>query len=247
MIGLWATYSSAVLPRTGPDPALTADLEKAARAQGPTGELARRLLEALRATGEEREHRLDEATEWLRRHHPRRPRSGGDGRSAIRMWCGWAYDIGLSSGHSRADPIPVQRARERVRRGPSLAQSLKLRSSSTPKGQPQISPGRCPRRSPQLCSNIGSMGIIDKKIVVEKDTNLCLLWAHLARCTGRRGRSSGPPCEQHHARLDREGTGDRPVWHGPYPDPKPASPEPESPGLASPRAMSSSGSGSRRS
>jgi hypothetical protein len=70
MIGLWATYSSAVLPRTGPDPALTADLEKAATAQGPTGELARRLLEALRATGEERERRLDEATEWLRRHHP---------------------------------------------------------------------------------------------------------------------------------------------------------------------------------
>ncbi len=70
MIGLWATYSSAVLPRSGPDPALTADLEKAARAQGPTGELARRLLEALRATGEERERRLDEATEWLRRHHP---------------------------------------------------------------------------------------------------------------------------------------------------------------------------------
>ena len=70
MIGLWATYSLAVLPRTGPDPALTAELEQTARAEGPTGELAGRLLDALR-TGEEREreHRLDEATEWLRRHH----------------------------------------------------------------------------------------------------------------------------------------------------------------------------------
>ena len=46
MIGLWATYSLAVLPRTGPDPALTAELEQAARAQGPTGELAGRLLDA---------------------------------------------------------------------------------------------------------------------------------------------------------------------------------------------------------
>jgi hypothetical protein len=70
MIGLWATYSLAVLPRTGPDPALTAELEQAARAIGPTGELAGRLLDALRTAEErEREQRLDEATKWLRRHH----------------------------------------------------------------------------------------------------------------------------------------------------------------------------------
>jgi hypothetical protein len=81
MIDLWATYSLAVLPRSGPDSALSAELEKAARAQGPTGELAGRLLDALRATSEEREreHRLDEATEWLRRHHPQ----------AAEIWRGW--------------------------------------------------------------------------------------------------------------------------------------------------------------
>ncbi len=80
MIGLWATYSLAVLPRTGPDPVLTAELEEAARAQGPTGELAGRLLDALRTVEEQdREHRLDEATEWLRRHHPR----------ADEIWRGW--------------------------------------------------------------------------------------------------------------------------------------------------------------
>jgi hypothetical protein len=70
MIGLWATYSLAVLPRSGPDPTITAELEKSAQVANPTGELARRLLGALRATGEERERRLDEATGWLRRHHP---------------------------------------------------------------------------------------------------------------------------------------------------------------------------------
>jgi hypothetical protein len=70
MIGLWATYSLAVLPRSGPDPAMTAELERSARVPGATGELAARLLDALRATGEERERRLDEATDWLRRHHP---------------------------------------------------------------------------------------------------------------------------------------------------------------------------------
>lgn len=68
MIRLWATYSLAVLPRS--DPAMTAELEKSARDAGPAGELAARLLDALRATGAERERRLDEATHWLRRHHP---------------------------------------------------------------------------------------------------------------------------------------------------------------------------------
>jgi hypothetical protein len=70
MIGLWATYSLAVLPHGDPDPRPTAELENAAQGQGPTAELAARLLGALRAAGDERELRLDEATEWLRRHHP---------------------------------------------------------------------------------------------------------------------------------------------------------------------------------
>jgi hypothetical protein len=70
MIGLWATYSLAVLPRSGADPAMTAELERSARVTGPTGEMAARLLEALRATGADRERHLDEASAWLRRHHP---------------------------------------------------------------------------------------------------------------------------------------------------------------------------------
>ncbi len=70
MIGLWATYALAVLPRSGPDPAMVADLEKAARSHDADGELAALLLAALRSPEGERERRLDEATTWLRRHHP---------------------------------------------------------------------------------------------------------------------------------------------------------------------------------
>ena len=79
MIGLWATYSLAVLPRRGPDAGPTAELENVAKFGGPAAELAARLLVALRATGEERERRLDEATEWLRRHH----------RQSAEIWSGW--------------------------------------------------------------------------------------------------------------------------------------------------------------
>lgn len=79
MIGLWATYSLAVLPRGGPDPAPAAELETSAQVSDPTGELAARLLGALRAKGGEREQRLDEATFWLRRHHPQ----------AAEVWRGW--------------------------------------------------------------------------------------------------------------------------------------------------------------
>jgi hypothetical protein len=81
MIGLWATYALAALPRGAPDPAATESLERAARGQGPAAELAGRLLEALRSPGGEpgREGRLDEATLWLRRHHPQ----------AAAIWSGW--------------------------------------------------------------------------------------------------------------------------------------------------------------
>ena len=79
MIGLWATYAMAVLPRPGPDPEMAAELEKAAGAPGPDGELATMLLGALRAPQEELERRLDEATLWLRLHHPH----------AAQLWQGW--------------------------------------------------------------------------------------------------------------------------------------------------------------
>jgi hypothetical protein len=78
MTGLWAVYALAVVSRPGPDPEMTAELEKAASAPGPEGELAALLLAALRAPQEEREHRLDEATLWLRRHHPQ----------AVKIWQG---------------------------------------------------------------------------------------------------------------------------------------------------------------
>ena len=79
MIGLWATYSLAVLPRGGPDRVGSAELENAAHEPGPTAELATRLLAALRASGAARERLLDEATLWLRRHHPQ----------AAEIWRGW--------------------------------------------------------------------------------------------------------------------------------------------------------------
>ncbi len=79
MIALWATYSSAVMARGGPDAALAAELEKAAQAADANGELAARLLGALRVRGAEREQRLDEATFWLRDHHPQ----------AAEIWRGW--------------------------------------------------------------------------------------------------------------------------------------------------------------
>jgi hypothetical protein len=79
MIGLWAVYALAVLPPTGPDPAMTAELEKAAQAAGPNRELAAVLLGALHAPPGDRERRLDEATLWLRHHHPQ----------AAKIWQGW--------------------------------------------------------------------------------------------------------------------------------------------------------------
>ena len=79
MIRLQATYSMAVLSRSGPDHSPGADLEEASHAGGPTGELAAKLLGALRAAGGERERRLDEVTAWLRHHHP----------EAAEIWRGW--------------------------------------------------------------------------------------------------------------------------------------------------------------
>jgi hypothetical protein len=87
MIGLWATYALAAGSGTASDPARAAELEKSTATPGPIGELAAQLLGALRITPEERERRLDEATIWLRRHHPQ----------AAKVW----------QGRDARDPRPV--------------------------------------------------------------------------------------------------------------------------------------------
>ncbi len=79
MIDLWATYAMTVLPRGGPDPALAAALEEATHRPPPVGELATMLDAAKRARGEACDRQLDEATAWLRRHHP----------VSAEVWRGW--------------------------------------------------------------------------------------------------------------------------------------------------------------
>ncbi len=79
MIALWATYAMTVLPHGGPDPALAAELEESTRRSPPVGELATMLDAAKRAKGDDRDHQLDEATIWLRRHHP----------VSAEVWHGW--------------------------------------------------------------------------------------------------------------------------------------------------------------
>jgi hypothetical protein len=68
MIGLWANAGRAMLP--GGDSGAMAALELASKLSGPQGELARRLLAAIRAPQADRERQLDEATLWLRQHDP---------------------------------------------------------------------------------------------------------------------------------------------------------------------------------
>ena len=77
MIDAWANAARALMP--GSDAAGAAELEKASHQTGPYGELATRLLEAIHASTGERETRLDEATVWLRAHHP----------LAAKIWEGW--------------------------------------------------------------------------------------------------------------------------------------------------------------
>ena len=79
MIALWSTYAMTVLPRGGPDPALAAALEESTHRPAPFGELATMLDAAKRAKGKARDRQLDEATNWLRRHHP----------LAAEVWHGW--------------------------------------------------------------------------------------------------------------------------------------------------------------
>jgi hypothetical protein len=80
MIHLWATYAQAVQP--GSDPRKRAELETTADDPGDLRVLARYLLVALHAP-ETREQRMDDATSWMRRHHPQ----------AASIWNGWRYDL----------------------------------------------------------------------------------------------------------------------------------------------------------
>ena len=77
MIGLWANFALTLLPEG--DPKAASALEQAAVEPGPTAELAA-LLRAVGALPlSEREARLDDASAWLRRHHPQ----------AAKIWHGW--------------------------------------------------------------------------------------------------------------------------------------------------------------
>jgi hypothetical protein len=70
MIGLWAKYAIAARPAANPNDAQARELEQAARVPDETGALAAMLLSAVSAPPGARERRLDDATAWLRHHHP---------------------------------------------------------------------------------------------------------------------------------------------------------------------------------
>jgi hypothetical protein len=77
VIRLWALYALAVESR--PDPQTVVEIEQVARAEGPNRELAQLLLSAVRADEAGRLAFLDQATVWVRTHHP----------DARRVWWGW--------------------------------------------------------------------------------------------------------------------------------------------------------------
>jgi hypothetical protein len=77
VIRLWALYALAVESR--PDPQTVVEIEKAAQAEGPNRELAQLLLSAIHSHEQKRIEILDQATLWLRTHHP----------DARRVWWGW--------------------------------------------------------------------------------------------------------------------------------------------------------------
>jgi len=78
---LWATYALAAGPEG--EPASAEELRRRARAGGPDRGLAGLLAAALDETRlEERLRALDDATAWLRAHHP----------EAARLWEGWRVE-----------------------------------------------------------------------------------------------------------------------------------------------------------
>ena len=79
-IALWATYTRAVMA-PGDAPAARSLAESADR-PGPFQPLAALLHAAAQADGEARVRKLDDATRWLRAHHP----------EAREIWAGWSED-----------------------------------------------------------------------------------------------------------------------------------------------------------
>jgi hypothetical protein len=77
IIRLWALYALAV--ENKPDPQTMIEIERVAGTEGPNRELAQLLLSAVHSDESKRVEILDQATLWLRTHHP----------EASRLWRGW--------------------------------------------------------------------------------------------------------------------------------------------------------------
>lgn len=91
-IALWATYTRAAMP-PGDSPAARA-LEAATAGPGPFQPLAALLDAAAKADGQIRLKKLDEATAWVRTHHP----------EALEVWSGWAEKDGQLIGPATGSP-----------------------------------------------------------------------------------------------------------------------------------------------
>lgn len=81
-IALWATYTRAVTPPG--DPSAARSLVDSAASESPSQPLAVLLAAASKEEGDARDRKLDEATAWLRGHHP----------EAVKLWKGWAEQGG---------------------------------------------------------------------------------------------------------------------------------------------------------
>jgi hypothetical protein len=81
-ITLWADFALAAARPSDADADADAALARAAQGEAPVSAFAAMLQEAFRAEGTERIRRLDEATRWLRTHHP----------EAAKIWSGWRVD-----------------------------------------------------------------------------------------------------------------------------------------------------------
>jgi hypothetical protein len=77
MIGLWADCGLTLLPQS--DPKAAGAIEQAEVVPGPTADLAALLRAATAAPPPEREGRLNDASLWLRHHHPQ----------SAKIWQGW--------------------------------------------------------------------------------------------------------------------------------------------------------------
>ena len=91
-VALWATYTRAVMAPG--DPSAAEALERATRQEGTVQPLARLLDGAAKADGDARVAKLDEATTWIRTHHP----------EAKTVWNGWAERDGKLVQVARSEP-----------------------------------------------------------------------------------------------------------------------------------------------